>query len=196
MQSKSQLRQIFKQKRNSLSANEIKEKSHKINQNFINNILPKLDQQKVFAVYKAANNEVSCNLIVEYFKKNNIAFAYPKIVAKHQPLDFILTEDNNNFTENKFYKNIFEPTDGKKILPDYIITPLLACDQNLMRLGMGSGFYDLTIKFLKSKKKIITIGLAFNCQLFDGDLPHEDSDQTLDFIGFEANILQSSVVSY
>ena len=44
------------------------------------------------------------------------------------------------------------------------IVPLLAYDKFKNRLGYGKGYYD---KFLKKKKNILTIGLAFSFQKFN-----------------------------
>ena len=50
---KAQPRKIFKEKRSALSISEVKEKSHAINQNFIQNLLPKIyqkDSGKIFSL--------------------------------------------------------------------------------------------------------------------------------------------------
>ena len=50
---------------------------------------------------------------------------------------------------NKF--GMLEPWLSKKpMVPDFMLVPLLAFDNNNNRLGYGKGFYD---KFLKNKKK-------------------------------------------
>ena len=70
-----------------------------------------------------------------------------------------------------------------------LLIPLVAFDKNLNRLGYGGGYYDRIIKFLKKKKKIITIGLAFDFQKFNS-LPISKFDQKLDYIVTNKNILQ------
>ena len=67
--------------------------------------------------------------------------------------------------------------------------PLLAFDSKLSRLGMGGGFFDRTIEFLKQEKPIITIGLAYDFQDFRGNLPVEESDQKVDFIVTQTRII-------
>lgn len=194
---KSQIRKIFKERRATLSQQEVQEKSRKINQNFITNLLPKIykeNSDQIFSVYKAAGNEVSCDLIIEHFKKNKIKFSYPRIVEKNSPLEFILADEKEKFLENKVYKNIFEPISNKKISPDILIIPILAFDEKLTRLGMGGGFFDRTIEFLKSKKEILCIGLGYNCQLYKQILEKENTDQSLDFIVSEADIISAEPV--
>lgn len=193
---KSRLREIFRKKRSTLTKEEVAEKSQQINQNFIKNLLPKIYQRnsaKIFALYLASGNEVKTELIAEHFQKNQINFSYPKIFKKNQPLEFILAKKNQKFSANNFYKKILEPDSGEKILPDLIILPLLAFDPYRSRLGMGGGFFDRTIDFLKNQKSpIITIGLGYEFQRLDEALPIEITDQRLDFIVTEKMIFSAS----
>lgn len=189
---KSQLREIFRKKRTALTHDEVVLRSHKINKNFLHNLFPKLIEQnlqKIFSLYIPAYNEVATDMIAQHFIKNKIPFAYPKIAAKDQPLQFVLHETQQRFAANQFYPKILEPISGKIVQPDILILPLLAFDSTLTRLGMGGGFYDRTIEFLKSNKKIITIGLAYDIQRFDAVLPQEKHDLSLDFIASEDYII-------
>lgn len=195
---KNTFRTLYKNKRSSLSPQEVEQKSQKINQNFLNNLLPKLyekNPQAIFSLYISNSLEVSTNLIVGHFINKKINFAYPKIIKQHHHLDFVLNEQNQVFEPNHIYPKILEPRDGKKVLPDIIILPLLAFDADLTRLGMGGGFFDRTIAFLKSNKKIITIGLAYDFQRSASLLPHHKTDQSLDFIVSETDILSAKPVS-
>ena len=69
---------------------------------------------------------------------------------------------------------------GKDIIPDTIITPIIAFDDNFNRLGFGGGWYDTIIKELQPLGKIF-IGVAYERQ-YCKDLPIEEHDQTLDVI--------------
>jgi 5-formyltetrahydrofolate cyclo-ligase len=193
---KSRLREILRKKRFALSAEEVEKKSQEINQNFITNLLPKIltkNSKKIFSLYLSSNNEVATNSIAEHFLANQINFSYPKIIKKNQPLEFILFKKNQKFLVNNFYPTICEPDSGEKILPDFLILPLLAFDHNLSRLGMGGGFFDRTINSLKKQKSsIITIGLGYEFQRLEEILPIEITDQRLDFIVTEKIIFSAS----
>ncbi len=193
---KSELREIFKNKRNQLSQDEVLLRSQEICENFLQNLLPKIyheDNEAVFSLYLESGKEVSTNNIAEFFKKNQITFSYPQIITKDRHLDFVLFDKDLELTRNKFYPNIFEPIGQKKVLPDFLIMPLLAFDSNLNRLGMGGGFFDRTIEFLKSKKsQLITIGLAFDFQGHNQPLPIDHTDCALDFIVTEKNVFSST----
>ena len=108
-------------------------------------------------------------------------------------VEFILAEKNLHFAANQFYPKILEPVNGKKTLPDFLILPLLAFDDDLSRLGMGGGFFDRTIEKLKIEKpNLITIGLAYDFQRAGATLPTENTDQKLDFVVTEKNIFARS----
>jgi 5-formyltetrahydrofolate cyclo-ligase len=193
---KSKLRKDFKKKRSALSSFEVQEKSQKICQNFIKNLLPKIYQKnsdKIFSLYLAANNEADPRAICEYFVKNLVNFSYPKIIETNSPLEFILSSTASDFVANKIYSKILEPKNGETVFPDFIILPLLAFDPDLSRLGMGGGFFDRTISKLKIiKPNLITIGLAYDFQRLVRTLPTENTDQKLDFIATESRIFLRS----
>lgn len=187
------LRQAFKAKRLALSAKEAQQESQKINQNFLNNLLPQIYCKKsdqVFSLYLSSCNEVCTDLIAQHFEKNQIQFCYPKIIQKNSALDFILHESNQGFAANKFYPKIFEPINGKKKIPNFLILPLVAFDADFSRLGMGGGFFDRTIEYLKNQNfKITIIALAYDFQRYDKTLPIEKTDQKLDFIVTKNSII-------
>jgi 5-formyltetrahydrofolate cyclo-ligase len=193
---KQALRKIFKEKRSRLSSLEVKKKSRVINENFIQNLLPKIYQKnsgKIFSLYFPSFNEVETTDINDYFQKNDIPFSYPKIIKQDHYLDFIKTEKDQKFIANHLYRGLFEPLNGEKTFPDILILPLLAFDLDLSRLGMGGGFFDRTIEFLKSQKNsIITIGLGYDFQRSSKPLTIKNTDQKLDFVVTEKTIFPAS----
>lgn len=71
---------------------------------------------------------------------------------------------------------------------DVVIVPAVAYDKNCYRLGYGGGFYD---RFLENlREDAITIGIAFDLQIFD-EVPKEDHDAQLDYIVTESTIFTS-----
>jgi len=193
---KQNLRKIFKEKRSALSQQEIADKSKQVNQNFIDNLLEKIypkNSQKIFSLYFSSYGEVSTDLIAQHFYQNQIRFSYPKIVQKNHHLDFVLAKQNQALEPNIFFPKILEPQNGVKVLPNLVILPLLAFDANLSRLGMGGGFFDRTIEFLKKQNsEIITIALAYDFQRLETLLPIDNTDQKLDFIATETKIFSAS----
>ena len=63
-----------------------------------------------------------------------------------------------------------------------MLVPLIAFDTTKNRLGYGKGFYDRFLnRFLKQKKNITTIGIAFSFQRYK-KLPKSKHDVKLDYI--------------
>jgi 5-formyltetrahydrofolate cyclo-ligase len=184
-------RKHFQALRSSLSKQEVELQSRKICQNFIENLFYKLPniQNKNFGLYQNAFNEVDTSFLKQFFIINEIQFSYPRINYSNNLIDFIKYQEHQEFKSNLDYKKIYEPFNGIIIIPDFIITPLLAFDHNLMRLGMGKGYYDRTIAKLKTiNSKIKTIGLAFDFQESQSFLNPQKHDQTLDFIATTTKI--------
>ena len=103
-----------------------------------------------------------------------------------------VTKLNNqmNFVEWKYLDplkvnqfGMLEPSiQDKKLVPNFMLVPLLAFDNNNYRLGYGKGYYDRFLnKFLKIKKNITTIGVAFSFQKYN-KLPVSNLDIKLDYI--------------
>ena len=78
---------------------------------------------------------------------------------------------------------MLEPILQRKItIPNVMLVPLLAFDNDNNRLGYGKGFYDRFLnKFLKIKKNITTIGVAFSFQKYK-KIPVTNLDIKLDYI--------------
>ncbi|MEM1313837.1 MAG: 5-formyltetrahydrofolate cyclo-ligase [Pseudomonadota bacterium] len=74
------------------------------------------------------------------------------------------------------------PASAEPLTPQALITPLVAFDAGLLRLGYGGGFYDRTLAGLPGAR---AVGLAFSAQLSDAPLPREATDRPLDALATE-----------
>lgn len=191
---KKNIRHKFLHKRKNLSSQQVIERSDLVCLNFINNILNnkkilEIESSNSFiALYLSSNNEVVTSPILDFIIKNNINCCLPRI-NNFNEIEFIVYQANNQLVANKKFKKILEPANGKIVIPNIIITPLVAFDIKLHRLGMGGGYFDKAIKAHKLvNSKIKTIGLAYDFQLFKPLLPLEKHDQSLDIVVCEKNI--------
>lgn len=76
-----------------------------------------------------------------------------------------------------------------EVLPDLIITPLLAFDRRGCRLGYGGGFYDRSLTALRASGKCkLAIGLGFSAQRVQ-QVPVGDTDERLDGIVTETGLI-------
>lgn len=190
-QKKKEIRIKVLKKRSLLDKKFVTEESQQISENFIQNLVPRLNikPNDIWAIYLDSYNEVETSFIRDFFQKNNIKFSYPKIIKKDFPLDFILASKEQEFTNSKIYPAILEAKNGKIVIPDFLILPLVAFDKKKSRLGMGGGFFDRTIgKLKKQNKNITTIALAYDFQRVEQDLETEKTDQSLDFIVTKNNV--------
>ena len=152
------------------------------------NLLKNITQinKKIIGGYYPINHEIDDLKMLKEFEKKKIKISLP-IIKKNSKMIFAQCSLNDPFVINRF--GIPEPTSNKIMIPDILLVPLVAFDKKLNRLGYGGGFYDRAIKLFKSKKKIITIGLAFDFQEVYF-LPVSRHDQKLDYIITNKNILR------
>ena len=92
---------------------------------------------------------------------------------------------------NKF--GILEPVNSEKEkIPDLIMVPLVAFDNNLNRIGYGKGYYDRSLqKINKTKKNIISLGIAYSFQKCSA-IPVNKYDFKLNYIFTERGIINSN----
>lgn len=162
---KKYLRQVFQQKRNELSTEEIEEKSKKIFNHFFSLIVVEKTSVGHIFLPISKKKEVDTFIVLrEIWEK------YPQITTltsimnwENQSLTHIKITKNSTFVENQW--KILEPMienendiySPEKI--DWVIIPLLAFDEKGYRVGYGKGFYD---KFLATcNDKILKIGVSF-----------------------------------
>ena len=160
----------------------------KINFNKVYKLLNKKNdlRKKIVGGYYPVNNEIDDLHILRELERKKIKISLPSI-KKNFEMDFIECSLKDPFLINQY--GIPEPSRRKVVHPDILLIPLVAFDNNLNRLGYGGGYYDRIIESLKKKKRIITIGLAFDFQEFNS-LPISKFDQKLDYIITNKNILQ------
>ena len=124
--------------------------------------------------------EISPLPLMSHLHAQGYRLALPVMMGKSAPLEFRAYSPGDALATAVW--GIREPTADKPMLhPDVVLTALLAFDNRGYRLGYGGGYYDRTIRHLKSIKPSITIGLAYDEQWVDA-VPHLDYDERLDWI--------------
>ena len=102
-------------------------------------------------------------------------------------MNFYKWKKNDILILNKY--GVPEPINSKKKIPSIILLPLIAFDKKKNRIGYGKGYYDRYLnKYLKSHKKILTIGIAFSFQKHH-KLPVNNKDFKLDYILTEKGLI-------
>ncbi|MDQ0591858.1 5-formyltetrahydrofolate cyclo-ligase [Chryseobacterium ginsenosidimutans] len=153
---KAELRKKYMQKRKALSTDEAFLLSEKIFENFINYFKPLPAQKAHIFIPIEKFKEIDTHILINYFLSRKIRVFVPKIADTK----LISVEI---FNDTKFEINnwgISEPISNEDsgILDfNYVITPLLYCDNKGNRVGYGKGFYDGFFESLPSGTKKIGV---------------------------------------
>ncbi|MDP8101623.1 5-formyltetrahydrofolate cyclo-ligase [Phocoenobacter atlanticus] len=177
------LRQEMKTKRLELS----QQQQNQAAQNIIQPALSLIEKHSAtrLAFYLPFNGEISPLPLIDKLTKQGKKIYLP-VLHPFSKGHLLFIEYNKNckksLKSNRF--GILEPQlDVRKVLPlnklDIIFTPLVACDKQGNRLGMGGGFYDRTLAL--NSETLISVGLAHRFQQLN-QLPVEHWDMPLDYI--------------
>jgi 5-formyltetrahydrofolate cyclo-ligase len=177
------LRKIMREKRNALTTEFREEASKKLLLNFkkLNNF----NNYNNIGVYYAFDGEIDLKYIIQYCWSHHKKCFLP--VLKNKALMFCEYGPTTSLVKNKF--GISEPEGGDCVevsALDVVLLPLTAFDSHGHRLGMGQGYYDLTLFGLKNPPK--RVGIGYNLQCIEGLVPRS-RDVTLDAIITEKDIL-------
>ena len=132
------------------------------------------------AGYSAIRGEIAVDIDVS---------ALPIVLADTKILKFLAYKKGLPLVIGKYGVSC-PPLHMPEIIPDVVIVPLVGFDANKNRLGYGGGYYDATIKHLRSiKPTILVVGVAYDLQKLD-DIPVEPHDQKMDMIVTESGVVK------
>ncbi len=113
--------------------------------------------------------------------------ALPAIAGRGKPLIMRAWKIGDPLQTGQW--GIREPTpEAAEVAPDILIVPLAAFDRAGHRIGYGAGYYDMTIKALRAKKKVVAIGVAFAAQEI-ARVPATTRDARLDLVLTEREVI-------
>jgi 5-formyltetrahydrofolate cyclo-ligase len=176
---KSQLRLTYKEKRQSLSPEQVEEKSIAIANQVLK--LP-IWNQTYFHLFLSISqqNEVDTDILMHVLQGKDKQIVVSQSDFNSFSIKNILLTDSTRFMNNKF--GIPEPEEGLEVPTDKIdvvFVPLLAFDKTGHRVGYGKGFYD---RFLNDcRQDTIKIGLSF-FKALNESMEVEEYDVPLDFV--------------
>lgn len=130
----------------------------------LNKILlhPRYQSSKMVGIYVSLPDEVSTHDLIKHTLKYK-RVCVPKI--ENKTMNFYEISSFKELKEGHFH--VLEPINKNLISYqdiDLMITPLLAFDENLYRVGYGKGYYD---KYFSKGFHGYKLGIAFSCQKVD-----------------------------
>jgi 5-formyltetrahydrofolate cyclo-ligase len=130
----------------------------------------------IIAGYWAIGSEIDVGPLMSLLIDGGWRVALPVVVENAAPLIFRSWSPGAELNEGPL-KTVQPGEQHDELVPDVIITPLLAFDEQGYRLGQGGGFYDRTLAALT----VLSIGVAFATQRVE-HIPRDQFDQRLDYI--------------
>lgn len=78
---------------------------------------------------------------------------------------------------------LLQPRAGAEALsPDLVLVPLVAADRHGHRIGHGKGHYDRALAQLRAAGSVQAIGIGWEAQILDAEIPADPWDMPLDAI--------------
>jgi len=113
--------------------------------------------------------------------------ALPAIAGRGKPLIMRAYAFGDELARGQW--GIREPKpEAPEVAPDILLVPLACFDRAGHRIGYGAGYYDMTIRALRSKKQVTAIGLAFATQEIS-QVPAAPHDERLDLVLTEREVI-------
>ena len=185
---KSELRLLYLNKRNSLPK--------KLLLNYSNRITSNLLESELFynissiGIYFSIGSEANTHCIINESLSRSKIVLLPKIENKKNELNFYHANgrslDDIQLSKGKY--GILEPVNDEVYTDtiDLLLLPGIVFDMFGNRIGYGKGFYD---NFLKKKRSKINLGVCFENQILDESIPSDEFDEKVDGIITENRIL-------
>lgn len=170
---KSDLRQNLRARRRALSADEQRQAARRLAVNLTGTRLF-LTSRRV-ACYLPNDGEIDSAPVIEHIRRLRKTLYLPVLSRlSHDRLWFAEAGVKTKLTPNRF--GIPEPVVQSRDLVraqelDLILLPLVGFDDQGNRLGMGGGFYDRSLEFLRHRnhwRKPHLLGIAYDFQRVNG----------------------------
>ena len=156
---KSELRKLYKQKRNTLSEIEKEQLQKSIYQQVFKLHTENISNVHLFLSMRKFN-EIDTIPIINFFREKGKKIIVSRCNFEDDTLSHFYFEKDTQLELNKF--GVPEPVNAKEALVkdiDLVFVPMLISDEENYRVGYGKGFYD---RFLSEcREDTRTIGLNF-----------------------------------
>lgn len=170
--SRPQLRRLLRQKRRALSASAQRQAAHELYHQLAQQ--PQFRRARHIALYLPNDGEIDPRPLLREAQRRGKHTYLPVLSAwPRTKMVFQRISRHEKLAGNRF--RILEPRPQparqRKIWAlDLVLLPLVGFDDRGGRLGMGGGFYDRSLAYLRQRKnwhKPTLLGLAHECQRVD-----------------------------
>lgn len=123
----------------------------------------RLGNAGVIAAYLPLPGEADPTALVAAACAAGYRLALPHVTARDDPMRFLAWSPGDPLHHGPF--GLHQPAqDAPVLIPDIVLTPLVAFDARLNRLGQGAGYYDRVLAALPA---VLRIGVAWSMQRVD-----------------------------
>jgi 5-formyltetrahydrofolate cyclo-ligase len=149
--------------------------------------LPEVDRATVVMAFWSFGSEPDTAPLLEALHAREIRVALPRIVdGEIEPHTYV---PGDAVTTTSFGAR--EPSAGQRLdasALDVVVTPGVAFDRSGRRVGYGGGYYDRL--FPLTRPDTFRVGIGFELQLIDADLPSGHFDLGLDGLVTEGGVVR------
>lgn len=162
----------------------------RVRDHFLAAIAPQSD---TVAGYWPIGDELDVRPLLTALSQRGVTTALPVVVEPRRPLEFRAWAPGQPL-EAGAHGTWHPCADAQPVVPDCLLVPLLAFDDDGHRLGYGGGYYDRTIQALRAHTRLVAIGVAYAAQRLDA-VPHDDNDQILDCVVTESGVRRRQMLT-
>ena len=149
--------------------------------------LPEMGRASTVMAFWSFGSEPDTAPLMEALVSRGVRVALPRIVGGD--IEAYAYAPGDAVTTTSF--GACEPSTGDALDPsaiDVVVTPAVAFDRSGRRVGYGGGFYDRF--FPRTRPDTLRIGIGFDLQLVDEELPGGHFDLSLDAIVTESGVVR------
>ena len=115
---------------------------------------------KTVSAYMPVGSEADPRALLAIAHAAGCKTALPFVTSRASPMQFLRWSPGDPLQQGPF--DLLQPGSNAEVCtPDVVLTPLVAFDRNLMRLGQGAGHYDRALSLLD---RAFVVGIAWSAQ--------------------------------
>jgi 5-formyltetrahydrofolate cyclo-ligase len=139
-----------------------------------------IEPEMIVSGYAPIRSEIDPTPLMRAIAARGARLALPTVTARGQALTFRAWSPNDRMVLGPL--GIPEPSPAApELVPDVMLVPLAAFDNQGHRIGYGAGHYDYTFAHLRKMKAVKGVGLAFAVQQIKA-VPALAHDVALDYV--------------